>query len=159
MATPTEFAAACRQTSRAARRLPAEVRRDLKARVRDRVAEPIAADVRAGGSTTYTRLVAGTTRVRADADPTVVLGGARRLVSGGARGRDLVFGAQFGGGKAVVSVPSRPGQRAHRRRSTMQFGGRDPFVFATLRRNIDRYLGLWADVVVETVGRVIPGGK
>lgn len=141
------------------RRLPIDVRRELRTRVKSEVAGPIAQDVRSAGSTSYGRRVAGTTRVRAQADPTIVVGGAKRIVSGGAKGRDLVFGTHFGGGSRVTAVPARSGRRGYQRRSTRQFAGRrDPFVFGTVARNLDRYLDLWAGIVDDVVGKVIGRG-
>lgn len=152
--TPEQFSDQCRQASRSLRRLPAEVRSELRARVKAEVAEPVADDVRRAGSTLYARRAAGTTRVRAGADPTVVVGGAKRVASGGARGRDLVFGAHFGGGSRVTAIPTRPGRRGHRRHTTRQFAGkRDPFVFSTIARNAGRYLEMWADIITETIER------
>lgn len=141
------------------RRLPADVKRELRTRSKAEVAEPIAQDVRAAGTTIYARRVAGTTRVRSQADPTIVVGGSRRVASGGARGRQLVFGVNFGGGGRVKAIPSRPGRSGHRRVTTNQFKGRqDPFVFSTVFRNIDRYLGLWADIVTETIEKGVRRG-
>lgn len=159
MPTPREFAAECREASRNLRRLPVEVRRELRRRVKDEVAQPIAADIRAAGHSVYARRVAATTRVRAAADPTIVAGGAKRVASGGARGRDLVFGTHFGGGSRVTAIPARPGRRGYRRHTTRQFAGRhDPFVFGTVGRNLDRYLELWAGIIDDVVEKVIPRG-
>ena len=158
MPTPDEFAAACRDTSRALRRLPKDVKGELRSRVRAEVAEPIAADVRSGGSSVYARRLGPTTRVRAQADPTIVVGGAARVASGGAKGRDLVYGTNFGGGSRVTPVPARAGRRGYRRRTTRQFAGRtDPFVFRTVGRNLDRYLVLWASIVDDVVGQHLAG--
>lgn len=123
------------------------------------VAELIAGDVRQAGSTVYARRTAATTRVRAQADPTIVVGGAKRVASGGARGRDLVFGTNFGGGGRLTAVPRQNGHRGYRRFSTNQFRGRrDPFVFATVGRNLDRYLDRFADVVDDIVQKVMTRG-
>lgn len=150
--TPEEFAAECRETSRKLRRLPATVRVYLRRHVKERVAQPAADDIRKAGRTVYARRVAPTARARAGADPTVVVGGARRVASGGARARDLVFGANFGGGGRVRAIPARPGRAGYRRVTTNQFAGRrDPFVFATVGRNLDRYLEAWAGIVDEAV--------
>jgi hypothetical protein len=94
--TPEEFASACRDTSRQLRKLPADVRRALAARVKGEVAEPLAGAVRSAGSGTYARRVAATTKVRASADPKIVVGGQRRITSGGATGRQVTAAASPG---------------------------------------------------------------
>lgn len=163
--TPDDFAAACRDNARAMRRLPAELKRELRGRVRDDVATVVADDIRAAGSGVYARRVAPTAKVRAGAEPTVVVGGGKRVASGGARGRDLVFGVNFGGkGDKVKAVPraaTRQGRGAgYRRHSTRQFmGRREPIVFGTIGRNLDRYLDRWADVVTDLIDRSLGHGR
>ncbi|MBD3782445.1 MAG: hypothetical protein IE926_05725 [Micrococcales bacterium] len=155
----SEFVTACREASRQLRRLPVEVRRELRTRVRAEVADPIAQDVRGAGRSVYARRVAPTARVRSAADPTIVVGGSRRVASGGATGRNLVFGAHFGGGRRTTAVPATSRHRGYRRRSTRQFAGqRDPFVFGTVNRNLDRYLERWAGIIDDVVERVIGHG-
>lgn len=154
---PEEFARECRETARNLRRLPLGLRYGLRNQVKNEVAEPIAQDIRSSGRSVYARRVAPTTRVRAAADPMVVVGGAKRVASGGARGRDLVFGTNFGGGERIKAVPRPAGERrryarGYRRHSTHQFRNqRDPFVFRTIGRNLDQYLELWAGVVDKAV--------
>lgn len=157
--TPDEFAATCRDASRDVRRLPAEVRRALGRRVRDEVAAPLATDIRGAGTTTYGRLVAPTAKVRASGDPTVVVGGARRVASGGAKGRDLVHGIHFPAGNRVTAVPARAGRAGYRRRTTRQFDRpKDPFVFRTIAARLDATFDRWASIVTDTVGEVIGRG-
>lgn len=160
MPGPEEFAAECREVSRSMRRLPAEVKRALRARSRAEVAEPMAADIRTGGRSVYARTVAPTARVRSNADPTIVLGGARRIASGGASGRDLVFGAVFGGGRKVGTVKATGRTKAHRRRTTRQFAsGRDPFVYRTVFSNVEEYLDRWATIITDEVRKVFPNAE
>ena len=141
------------------RRLPAEVKRTLRARTKEEVADPMATDIRAAGRGVYSRRVAPTAKVRSNADPTIVVGGARKVASGGAKGRDLVFGAHFGGGSRVTAIPTRPGRAGHRRHTTRQFAGtKDPFVFYTVGRNAARYLELWADVITDTIRKELGNG-
>ena len=150
--TPEEFARECGEVSRRLRRLPVTLRAALRSRVRSEVAEPMAADIRAAGSTVYGRRVAPTTRVRAGADPTIVTGSARRVVSGGGTARDLVFGIHFPAGNRITAIPAQNGVRGHRRRTTRQFSRTaDPFVPVTVDRNVETYLETWADIVTETV--------
>lgn len=157
--TPEEFAGHCRQVSRDMRRLPVEVKRALRERMKPDVAEPLAQDIRAAGAGSYGTRVAGTVRVRANADPTVVVGGAKRVASGGARGRDLVFGTEFGGGKRLTAVARANGHRGYRRYSTNQFRRhRAPFIFPTIGRTAGHYLERWADVVTEIIDERIGRG-
>lgn len=154
----SQFARECRQASRDLRRLPAEIRKALGRRVRDEVAEPLAGSIRTAGSGVYARRVAPTTRVRAGTDPTLVVGGAKRVASGGARGRDLVFGTNFGGGRRVTAVPARSGRRGHRRHTTKQFTRREPFVFGTIARELGRTFDRWVGIVDDAVDQVMRRG-
>jgi hypothetical protein len=156
--TPEEFASACRDTSRQLRKLPADVRRALAARVKGEVAEPLAGAVRSAGSGTYARRVAATTKVRASADPKIVVGGQRRITSGGATGRQLVFGTEFGGGNRVGVVRSTARRRGHRRRVTRQFvAQRSPFVFRTVAREAGPAFDRWAGIVDDELGKLTYG--
>ena len=160
MPSREEFAAECREVSRDMRRLPAEVKAALRARSKAEVAEPMAADIRTGGRSVYARRVAPMAKVRSNADPTIVVGGARRVASGGASTRDLVFGAVFGGQNRVSAVPARAGRKAHRRHSTRQFAGeRDPFMYRTVFANVDRYLERWGDIIETEVRKVLNNGQ
>lgn len=157
---PDEFARECREVSRALRRLPREVRTALRDRVRPEVAEPMASDVRAAGTSVWARRVAATTRTGAGADPRIVVGSAKRVTTGGATARDLVFGINFPAGTKIKAVPAKAGRRGHRRHSTRQFvGRRDPFVFSTIGRNVGEYLERWADIVADTVAEVTRGRR
>lgn len=159
MATAEDFARECKDQARAVRRLPSEVRSALRSRVKAEVAEPMAADIRTSARTVYGQRVAGTAKVRAAADPTIVVGGAKRVASGGARARDLVFGIHFTAGRRVTIVPARTGRKGYRRPSTRQFvGRRDPFVFRTVAAQFDTYLDRWADIITETVEKGIEDG-
>lgn len=159
MATGSDFAAACKDASRQMRRLPAELRRTLATEVRDEVAEPMAADIRSAWHGPYAAALSGATKARVQTDPQVVVGGARRVVSGGASARDLVFGTEFGGGRRVKAIPARAGRRGHRRRTTQQFpAGGQHAVYGTIGRNLTRYLESWADAVDKIVGKVMGDG-
>lgn len=159
MATGSDFATACKDASRKMRRLPAELRRALANEVRDTVAEPLAGDIRGAWSGPYARALSAATKARVQTDPQVVIGGSRRVVSGGASARDLVFGTEFGGAERVKAIPSRPGRRGHRRRTTQQFPRQGQHaVYGTIGRRLDKYLDLWADAVERIVGKVMDGG-
>lgn len=159
MATGSDFAAACKDASRKMRRLPAELRRALANEVRDSVAEPLAADIRGAWSGPHARVLSAATKARVQTDPQVVVGGARRALSGGASARDVVFGDEFGGGRRVKAIPARPGRRGHRRRTTQQFPGQGQHaVYGTIARGLEKYLDRWADAVERIVGKEMGDG-
>lgn len=152
-----EFSDECRRQAKALRRLSPEVRDALKARVRPEVAEPLAGSIRGSGQTTRSRRAAATARTRAGADPTVVVGSSSRVFSGGASTRDTVFGDEFGGGSRVSPVSAGRARR-HLRRSTRQFIVRTPFVFPTVRAQVDASFDRWASIVDDVVGKVVDRG-
>lgn len=139
------FAQACAQAARQLRRVPGDLRRDLGRHVRDEVARPAAAAVNTAARSAgpYGRALATAARPRAGADPAVVVGGRRPLVSGGATGRDLVYGANFGGGKRTTVV-HRAGARPYRARTTMQFTRPRPWIYPALARSADDLFTAWA---------------
>lgn len=161
MATAAEFTAECKRASRSLRRLPADLRRALGQRVKADVAEPLAADIRSAWTGPYGPALSAATKARVSTDPQVVIGGSRRVVSGGASPRQLVYGAEWGGGKRVARIPSRPGRRAHRRRTTAQFPRQGQHavygtIGATLDRTFDRWVTVVADLIDDTLER---GGR
>lgn len=159
MATGSEFATACKTASRNMRRLPAELRRALANEVRDAVAEPLAADIRYAWSGPYRFPLSQATKARVQTDPQVVIGGSRRVVSGGASARDLVYGEEWGGGKRVKAIPARPGRRGHRRRTTRQFAGPGQHaVYGTIARTLPRSLERFGDAVEKIIGKVMGNG-
>lgn len=159
MATGSEFAAACKTASRQMRRLPAELRRALGNEVKTRVADPLAADIRGAWSGPYAAVLSAATKTRVGTDPQIIVGGSRRVVSGGASGRNLVFGAEWGGGRRVTAIPSKPGRRGHRRRTTRQFptSGQHA-VFGTIHRTLDKTFDRWVDVVDDLIGKAMHDG-
>lgn len=134
------------------RRLPRELRRTLANRVRDEVAEPLAADIRSAWSGPYAGRLSAATKARVQTDPQIVVGGARRSFSGGASARDVVFGSEFGGGRKVKAIPRTARRAGHRRRTTQQFprAGQHA-VYGTIHRTLDRVFDRWVDVVDETI--------
>lgn len=158
MGTPAEFQAECKAIARVLRRLPPQLRRDLAADVRDQVAEPLAVAMRGALSGPYASALQGAVKTRVSADPQIVVGGARRVVSGGARQRQLIYGVEFGGGKKVARVPAGGKVRRHvgyRRKSTNQFVPAHPFIFSTVSEHGSRMLEAWADVVLKHIGEEI----
>ena len=159
MATGTEFATACKDASRQMRRLPAELRRALANRVRDDVAEPLAADIRAAWRGPYAVVLSAATKARVQTDPQVVIGGARPRLGGGAGPRDLVYGAEWGGGRRVKAIPARAGRRGHRRRTTRQFTGQGQHaVYGTIARTLEATLDRWADAVEDIISKAMRNG-
>ena len=154
MTEPTEFARACRDASRDLRRLPKDLRRTLAQRVRPDVADPLAGDIRADYRGPWANVLSAATKTRVSGDPQIVVGGSRRVVSGGAAPRQLVYGAQFGGGKKVAEVTRRTkhkGTVRYRRRTTAQFRNPVPTIFPTIGRTIDKTLDRFARIVGEVL--------
>lgn len=159
MATPDAFARECREAARGLRRVPADLRRDIAAQSRDKVAAPLAGKIARAAVGPHADILAAGTKARAAADPTIVVGGLRPKLSGGAGPRQVVFGDEFGGGKRLSAVPARPGQRAHRRYTTNQFrGAARPFVFPTVRREVPWVLDTFADIAMTTLDKAVNHG-
>jgi len=159
VATGSDFAAACKQASRQMRRLPAELRRALAGEVRDQVAEPLAADIRGAWAGPYAHALAAATKARVQTDPQIVVGGTRRVVSGGASARALVYGTEWGGGRRVKAIPRTPQRKGHRRRTTQQFPRQGQHaVYGTIHRTLDRTLDRWADVVADIIDKALRNG-
>lgn len=159
MATGSEFSTACKTAARQMRRLPAELRRTLANEVKTDVAEPLAADIRGAWSGPYARVLAAGTKARVQTDPRVVVGGSRKAVSGGASVRQLVYGAEWGGGRRVKAIPKTPKRRGHRRRTTQQFprAGQHA-VYGTIHRTLDKTFERWVDVVVRVIDKGMSHG-
>lgn len=152
------FAGAARDTSRQLRRLPADLRRELSTSVQPEVAEPLAADIAAAYVGPWARPLAISTKARKLADPTIVVGGTRRVVSGGASARQLVYGAQWGGGQRVSNVTrrSRSGKAVrYRAHVTRQFAGRaKATIFVTIRDRTPWVLDQFATIVDRVLAGV-----
>jgi hypothetical protein len=159
MATPDDFAAACRSASRGLRQVPSDLRRELSTVTKDQVAVPLAGRIAKAATGPHAAILAAGTKARAGADPTIVVGGMRPKLSGGAGPRDVVFGDEFGGGKRLGAVPRGKRSRAHRRHTTNQFrGAAKPFVFPTIGANIPWVLDTFADVTLSTLTKGVNRG-
>lgn len=158
MAATSDFVTACKTAARQLRRLPAEVRRTLGARMGQEVAAPLAADIARDWSGPYARVLAAGTKARVGADPTVVVGGATPRLSGGAGPRTVVYGAEFGGGSRRGFVTSPRGRR-YARHTTRQFppGGQHA-IFGTVEAQLPELLEHTADLVLEAVDQVVTDG-
>lgn len=155
MADLQAFERSCRDTSRQLRRLPADLRRGLASDVQPLVAVPLAAKIADTFTGPWAPALATATKARKVADPTIIVGGARRVVTGGASARDLVYGAQWGGGKRIGTVTrrTRRGSTSYRARTTAQFRAPHETIFPTIRAQ-----GGWVlDQFAEIVARVLTG--
>jgi hypothetical protein len=156
------FERSCRDTSRQLRRLPAEVRKAIAAPAQTDVASPLADRIRSSFAGPYRAVLAAGTKARKDADPTVVVGGARPVVRGGASVRQLVYGNEWGGGRRVTPTTrrTRHGGRStsYRLRSTQQFGQPRSSIIPTLKDNAGRVIDAWAQIVTDTIERTLPRG-
>lgn len=146
------FERECKSTARNLRRMPADLRKALAAQVQPRVAVPLAGKIAQAFTGPWAAPLAASTKARKLADPTIVIGGARRVVSGGASARQLVYGATWGGGKRVASVTrkTRRGSSTYRAHVTKQFQGkaRDNII-PTIRSSGAWVLEEFANIVDE----------
>lgn len=156
MSTP--FHAQCTATARSLRRLPKDLRRDVAADVQARVAVPLAGAMRGALSGPYANALQGAVKARAAADPRIMIGGASRVVSGGARARQLIYGVEFGGGRGHARVAATGKHRGYNRASTRQFVPARSFVGATLTARGAAALTVWADVILEHLERGLENG-
>lgn len=174
-----DFARDCRAMAAAVKKLPSDVRAELGREVKTRVAEPLAQKIAEQAHGPYGRALAASVKVRVSADPTIVVGGTRPVVSGGATGRDLVFGTEFGGGNRV-SVVNRErhadgrkrvgrigrgeqerqrarGRSVYKRHTTKQFRNPNPFVYPTVEANVEWALDEFAAIVMGKIANILPG--
>lgn len=160
MGTSDDFERALRETARGMRRLPADVRRAIAARATAEVAQPVAQAMAARFTGPWARVLAAGTKARKQADPTIVVGGARRVVSGGASVRQLAYGNEWGGGvrRARVSRSTRGGGRSttYTARVTRQFRTPHPAVIPTIRAESGAMLDAWAGIVTDVIADTIP---
>lgn len=155
------FERSCRDTSRQLRRLPSELRKELAAQVQPKVAVPLAGKIAQAFGGPWSAPLSASTKARKLADPTIVIGGARRVVSGGATARQLVYGATFGGGtrRSTVTRRTRSGSSTtYQVHTTRQFRGkgRDD-VFDTIRANGAWVLTQFAGIVDDVLGKASNG--
>jgi len=132
--------------------MPADLRKALAAQVQPRVAVPLAAKVAQAFTGPWAAPLAASTKARKLADPTIVVGGSRRVVSGGASARQLVYGATWGGGKRVASVTrrTRRGSSTYRAHVTKQFQGKSrDNIIPTLKAQGGWVLEEFANIVDE----------
>jgi hypothetical protein len=153
--------------------MPAELRKAAGDEVLETVTRPLAAKVAAAWTGPYAPALAASTRARKGTDPLLVVGGSRRLLTGGATARDLVYGTEFGGrmdSTRIVNrerMPARRGTRKRsgrvsraelarqaaagrpifRRHSTRQFVPARPAIFPTFRREGPWVFSTWASVL------------
>lgn len=157
MADLQAFERSCRETARQLRRVPADLRRALSSDVQPLIAEPLADRISSTFTGPWAAPLAGATKTRKLADPTIIIGGARRVVSGGANARQLVYGAQFGGGNRTSKITrkTRRGRATYSARTTRQFARHaQETIFPAIRRE-----GGWVlDQFAEIVAKVLTAG-
>lgn len=153
------MATACRSAADQLRALPAVLRRDLPHQVETDVAEPLAAQIAKAWRGPHAAALATATKARMDGDPQIVIGGARRLLSGGATASDLVFGDEYGGGNRVGRVSASRRARAHRRHTTRQFprGGQHA-IARTVTAHLDDTYTRWVGAVDQLIAKAMPHG-
>lgn len=153
------FEASCRETARQLRRLPRETRQAIAARATDEVARPVAAKVAGRHRGPWAAELAAGTKARKAADPTINVGGARPVVSGGASVRQLVYGNEWGGDKRVTRTTrrTRNGGRSttYRHKSTRQFATPHPSIINTLRGETGFMLDAFAGIVLDVFDQVV----
>ena len=140
--------------------MPKDLRDAIKDQVTPQVASPLADKVAQAFTGPWAAPLAAATKARKLADPTIVIGGARKVASGGASARQLVYGATWGGGSRVSNVTrrTRHGSTSYRARTTRQFRGkaRDNIV-PTIRREGDWVLDQFAAIVDDVLKDVTNG--
>ena len=158
MASTDDFIAECELAAKNLRRVPKDLRRDLSSQMKEKVAVPLAGKVSGAATGPWAAVLAAGTKARAGADPTIVVGGQRPRLSGGAGPRAVIFGTEFGGGKRISKVAKTAKHRGYRRYSTNQFRAHHkPFVFPTINRNIPWVLDQFADVTMTTLEKAVNG--
>jgi len=155
VSTPDEFARECEAAAKALRRVPKELKRALAQEVKTEIAVPLATRIGGAARGPYGHALSGSVKARASADPQIVIGGSKAIVSGGASARQLIYGTEFGGGKRVTAVPRTARHRGYKRASTNQFHPAHPFVFPTVERNADWVLEQFADITLKVLSNEI----
>lgn len=152
-----DFPALCTSTAKAMRSLPSEVRKELRSRMRDEVAEPLAAKIRtASHRSPWAKVLAPGTKTLSGVAPKIKVGGTSPRLSGGGGPRAVVFGAEFGGGKRLTAVPRSAKHRGYRRFSTNQFRSHHtPFVFNTVNANLVAAEEAVATIVLDVFEREV----
>lgn len=151
----------CHEAARALKRAPAEVKKATKLAVRTTLAEPLARAIGSAAGGPWGRVIGSATKSTADVTPRIKIGGARRVVSGGASVRQLAPGTEWGGGRRVTGVTRRKlngGSVSYRRRSTAQFKAPRPFIYPTIDQRLPALLEDYADVVADALQEVIDRG-
>lgn len=174
----SEFATACKQAARDLRRIPKELRREVGAEVKKDVADPLAAAIRQAWHGPQAAVLSAATKTRVNVDPVIVVGGSRRVLSGGGSARDVVFGNEFGGGKrsALVNRPRSAGRKRRgrvttteaattrkkifRRHTTKQFPVEGQHaVFGTVEDLLDDTFARWVDVIDRLIVKGFNSGS
>ena len=100
-----EFRREVNAAARGLRALPDDVRKEFRARARQELAEPLVRDIQAAAPQPWAEPIRRAVTAMGGAKPSVKLGsGVRPVASGGARGRDLIPGVEWGGSTRKVRV-------------------------------------------------------
>jgi hypothetical protein len=135
--------------------MPADLRRALSTDVATEVAEPLAAEVLRASFRAGPYSGRFTVKVRKGVEPTLAVGGSRRVVAGGATGAQLFYGTEFGGSAHRHQPAHKPYTRTSSggvrhsvwRNTTAQFVPARPFVYPTFRREFADVTEAWLEVL------------
>lgn len=159
---------AARSAAKALRRMPAEARKVTGAQVKEQVAQPLADAVSAAYSAgpPMASALASAVKVRVGTEPVLAVGGAKRVVSGGGQGRQLVYGVEFGSGThpqradrlARRATHGTTGRGSRTRGTTAQFAGQGGhYIFGTFAREAEATFGRWLAVMDPVLDAWIDG--
>ena len=116
------------------------------------MASPLADRIRSRVSGPWASVLAPAIRSRRGTDVTINVGGARRALSGGGSVRQVVYGAEFGGGSRTTVVQGTARQATHVRHTTRQFlDNHHPFIYSTIGDSVGWILDQWSDAVSRTL--------
>ncbi|HEY9494606.1 MAG TPA: hypothetical protein VIR15_07120 [Intrasporangium sp.] len=169
------FARQCKALSRAVSALPKDVKQNLSPQVVEAIGPKLSQAVGHAARGPFRRALFGAARVRANPNPTLVVGGrtgASSTLSGGAAARDVVFGTEYGGGNRVSTVNRKPGKRGrvsaaerakggaggksvYKRHTTRQFHKGWPYVWDTTEEQMPWVLDAYADIILKKANVLI----
>ena len=109
--------------------------------------------IRSTVSGPYGPALASAVTIRDSADVTeVVVGGTRRVLSGGATASDLAPGVEYGGGRRIGTVRASRRARSYRRHTTRQFTRR-PYLRPAIAKAAEAVVDRLAAAVSQAVIR------
>jgi len=156
------FERAAKDAARQLRKMPKELRKEMGRHVQQRVAVPLAGYVAdaARGATPWGVKIAPVVKARLQGDPTIAIGAARKVFSGGASVNQVVYGANWGGGRRRKATARRLGGNPYTRSSTAQFiRGSSEFIYSTFRAKAEWALNEWVQVLDPYLTEWESGGQ